>query len=73
MDDEPIILLLYVDDMFLMRNEKHITDYKKNLDEEFKMKAIGLMHYFLGMEVWKSSEGIFSNQGKVCCGNLKKI
>ena len=49
MDDEPIILLLYVDDLFLMRNEKHITDCKKKLDEEFKMKAIGFMHYFLGL------------------------
>ena len=28
------------------------------------MKDLGLMHYFLGLEVWKSSEGIFLNQGK---------
>ena len=26
MDDEPVILLLYVDDLFLIGNEKHITD-----------------------------------------------
>ena len=52
MDDEPIILLLYVDDLFLTPNEKHITNCKKNLAEEFKMKNIGLMHYFLGLEVW---------------------
>ena len=52
MDDEPVILLLYVDDLFLIGNEKHIKDCKKNLAEEFKMKDIGLMHYFLGLEVW---------------------
>ena len=52
MDDELVILLLYVDDLFLIGNEKHIKDCKKKLYEEFKMKYIGLMHYFLGLEVW---------------------
>ena len=33
MGDEPIIILLYVDDLFLTRNEKQIKDYKKNLVE----------------------------------------
>ena len=32
-DDEHGIVLLYVDDLFLMRNEKHIIDCKKNLVE----------------------------------------
>ena len=61
MDDEPIILLLYVDDLFFIGNEKQITDCKKKLAEEFEMKDLGLMHYFLGMEMWQSSEGIFPN------------
>ena len=52
MDDEPFILLLYVDDLFLTRNEKHIKDCKKKLYEELEIKDIGLMHYFLGIEVW---------------------
>ena len=62
MDDEPVILLLYVDDIFITRNEKHITKRKKNLVEEFEMKDIGLMHYFLRLEVRQSLEGIFFNQ-----------
>ena len=37
-DDEPDILLLYVDDLFLTGNEKQITYCKKKLAEEFKMK-----------------------------------
>ena len=45
MDDEASILLLYVDDLFLSGNEKHIKDCKKNLAEEFEMKYLGLMHY----------------------------
>ena len=64
MDDEPVILLLYVDDIFLTGNEKHIKDCKKNLAKEFKMKDLRLMHYSLGLEVWKSPEEIFLNQGK---------
>ena len=64
MDGEPFILLLYVDDLFLDRNEKLITGCKKKLDEEFEMKDIGLMHYFLGMDVWQRSKGTFLNQGK---------
>ena len=63
MDDEPVTLLLYVDDIFLIGNEKKMTYCKKNIDEELEMKYLGLMHYFLGMEVWQSPEGIFLNQG----------
>ena len=60
-EDESIILLLYVDDLFLTRNEKQIMDSKKKLAEEFEMKDLGLMHYFLGPKVCKNSEGIFLN------------
>ena len=63
-ENEPIILLLYVDDLFLTGNEKQIMESKKKLAKEFEMKDLGLMHYFLGLEVWKNSEGIFLNQGK---------
>ena len=52
MDDEPVILLLYVDDLFLTENEKQIAERKKKLAEEFKIKDLGLMHYFLRLEVW---------------------
>ena len=61
MNDEPIILLLYEDDLFLTINKKQIIESKKKLTEEFKMKYFGLMHYFLGLEVWKSPQGIFLN------------
>ena len=44
---------------------------KKRLAEEFEMKDLGLMHYFLGLEVWKISGGIFLNQGKYAVEILK--
>ena len=73
MDDELVILLLYVDDLFLTGNEKQIAECKKKLTEELKMKDIGLMHYFLELEVWQSSEGIFLNQGKYAVETLKRF
>ena len=50
-NDEPLILVLYVDDLFLTRNEKLILWCKKKVVSEFEMKDLGLMHYFLGLEV----------------------
>ena len=61
---EPVILLLYVDDLFLTGAEKLIIECKRKLGAEFEMKDLGMMHYFLGLEVWQISDGIFLNQGK---------
>jgi hypothetical protein len=52
MNDKPVILLLYVDDLFLTGEENLIIDCKQKLTAEFEMKDLGLMHYFLGLEVW---------------------
>jgi hypothetical protein len=49
MNDEPIIFLLYVDDLFLTGEENLITECKNKLVVEFEMKDLGLMHYFLGL------------------------
>jgi hypothetical protein len=37
------------------------------------MKYIGLVHYFLGLEVWQSPEKIFLNQGKYTVEILKSF
>jgi hypothetical protein len=52
-NDDQMILLLYVDDLFLIGNEKLIVDCTKKLASEFKMKDLGQMHYFLVLEVWQ--------------------
>jgi hypothetical protein len=38
-DDGPVILLLYVDDLFLTSKEKRITGCKKKLAAEFEMRT----------------------------------
>ena len=37
------------------------------------MKDLGLMHYFLVMEIWQILEGIFINQGKHAMKILKRF
>ena len=37
------------------------------------MKYLGMMHYFLGMEVWQSEHGIFLQQGKYVVDILKRF
>jgi hypothetical protein len=73
MNDEPVILLLYVDDLFLTGEEKLITECKNRLASEFEMKDLGLMHYFLGLEAWQSPKRIFLNQGKYAVEILRRF
>ena len=49
--DDPLILLLYVDHLFITRRERPIAACKKDLAAEYEMTNIGMMHYFLGLEV----------------------
>ena len=48
-------MLLYVDDLFLIGDEKLVLDSKRKLAAEFEMKDLSMMHYFLGLEVWQKS------------------
>ena len=57
-DGNLVMLLLYVDDLFVTGMDGLISDTKKKLAAEFEMKDLGMMHYFLGMEVWKNADGI---------------
>ena len=69
----PIILLLYVDDLLLTGEDGMIAYTKRKLAIEFEMKDLGMMHYFLGMEVWKSADGFFLGQGKYTVEILKRF
>jgi len=50
--DECLILVMYVDDLFLTDSERLIVEYKRALTFEFEMKDLGMMHYFLESKVW---------------------
>jgi hypothetical protein len=51
-DGDPLILVMYVDDLFLTREERLIVMCNRELALQFEMKYLGLMHYFLILEVW---------------------
>lgn len=57
--DRPLIMVLYVDDLFLKGDDPLIHQCKRELDYEFDMKDLGKMHYFIGLEVWKNPGEIF--------------
>ena len=71
--DDTLILVLYVDDLFITGGEGLIAGCKEDLASEFEMKDIGLMHYFLGMEVWQEDGHIFLGQGKYATNILKRF
>ena len=50
-DGNPVMLLLYVDDLFVTSIDALISDMKRKLVAKFEMKELGMMHYFICMEV----------------------
>jgi hypothetical protein len=54
-----LILVLYVDDLFLTSSERLIVECKKELTAKFEIKDLGMMHYFFELEVWKRTDEIF--------------
>ena len=67
------IIVLYVDDLILTSDEKMIKSCKQDLEREFEMKDLGLMHYILGMEAWKGEEELYVSEGKYANKILKKF
>jgi hypothetical protein len=70
---ESLILVLYVDDLFITNTESLIVEYKYALASKFEMKDLGMMHYFLGLEVWQRTDEIFLSQGKYTVEKLRKF
>jgi len=68
-----LIIVLYVDDLILTGDELLILSCKEDLAREFEMKDLGLLHYFLGLEIWQRSDGLFVSQGKYAGEILEKF
>ena len=71
--NEPVIRLLYVDDLFITGVEHKILECKIMLEEKFEMKYLGLMHYYLDLEVSKNPGEIYLGQGKYIIKMLQKF
>jgi hypothetical protein len=65
-----LIVCLYVDDMIYTGNLE-LTNFKHAMQSEFEMTNLGIMKYFLGIEVDQSTKGIFVCQKKYAANIIK--
>ncbi|WRX19899.1 Reverse transcriptase [Theobroma cacao] len=68
-----ILLLVYVDDIVITGSDTaSIQSLKSFLHMQFQIKDLGLLKYFLGVEVTRSKKGIFLSQRKYVLDLLTK-
>ncbi|KAM1744384.1 hypothetical protein ACFX11_011278 [Malus domestica] len=73
-DGDILIVCLYVDDLiFTGSNPSMFEEFKRVMTKEFEMTDIGLMAYYLGIEVKQNEEGIFISQESYTKEILKKF
>jgi len=73
-DNDVLIVSLYVDDLLVTgSNELLVEEFKQEMMNVFEMTDLGLMTYFLGMEVKQSKNEVFIYQNKYAKEILKKF
>ena len=73
-DSDFLVVCLYVDDMIYMGScESILVDFKSNMMKNFKMSDLGLLHYFLGLEVKQGLDRIFISQRKYAIDLVKRL
>ncbi|CAL1383350.1 unnamed protein product [Linum trigynum] len=66
------VLLVYVDDIIIAGDDTvSMQALKQHLSSQFKLRDLGHLHYFLGLEMARSREGIHICQKKYCTDLLK--
>lgn len=54
-----IIILVYVDDILIASNDVDaMNSFNQFLDNKFKLKELGTLKYFLGLEVARTAKGL---------------
>lgn len=60
-----VFLLVYVDDLFISGNSVRLVNELKNgLQSDFKIKDLGDLSYFLGIEIARFEKGLVMSQRK---------
>ncbi|XP_019234433.1 PREDICTED: uncharacterized protein LOC109214919 [Nicotiana attenuata] len=68
-----IFVAVYVDDVIVTGTDSaEIANLKAFLDKQFRIKDLGKLHYFLGLEVLYKSDGVLVSQRKFALDLLKE-
>jgi histone deacetylase 1/2 len=68
-----MFVLVYVDDIIVASSSQEATRaLLLDLQEEFALKDLGDMHYFLGIEIKRDQEGLVLTQGRYAANILKR-
>jgi len=68
-----MVVILYVDDLIITgSHHKRIYHAQELLQRDFEMTILGLMHFYLGIQVWKELGNIFISQSKYV-GEILKV
>ena len=67
------MLLLYVDDMIITSDDlSGIQELKDFLSQQFEMKDLGHLSYFLGLEITHSTNELYITQAKYVSNLLSR-
>ncbi|KAL6332574.1 hypothetical protein AAG906_008995 [Vitis piasezkii] len=73
-NDELIVVSLYVDDLLVTRsNAELVKQFKAHLMQAFEMTDLGEMTFLLGLEIQQLQQGTFIGQQKYAKEVLKKF
>jgi histone deacetylase 1/2 len=70
-----MFLLVYVDDIIVASSSARATEalLNKDLQDDFALKDLGVLHYFWGIEVKKAHDGILLTQQKYTSDLLQRV
>jgi hypothetical protein len=72
--DVTIFILVYVDDIIVASSKSQVvSNLLKKLSDDFALKDLGELHYFLGIEVKKVNDRIILSQDKYANDLLRRL
>ena len=73
-NNDILMISLYVDDLLVIgSNAQQVKEFKQKMIQAFEMTDLGLMTYFLGMEIKQNKNEIFICQKKYANEISKKF
>ena len=73
-NNDLLLVCLYVDDIIYMGSSSSlVVDFKMSMMKTFEMTDLGLLHYFLGLEIKQGEDGVFISQKKYAEDLLKRF